>query len=477
MLKMRLQQKTLVVLGLGGLLLGGILLKAAPTWGSDLIWRGHYRIEGTLLDKPELAGDKQKAYFLHQLALMPKFVPADGFVINGRLHIMSSSLYPNSQLGATLGSGPGEKATTGGDDSNVLAQAEKMGAVKVSQLYLTWKTENGALLVGRLPLHFGLGMTYNSGQDPFAHWLENRDLVGYKFVVGNLFFTPMYGKVSGGPGLNTDDDVNELLFHGEYDNPETALAIGIFLEKRTASSTANDVPTNPFPGSTRVGSWDSQQVNFYFHTEKENYKLALEGGFRTGSMGLKVADGEISMDSTGLAIELSGKTQAEWNYGIKAGYATGDNVATTTKYEGYIFDRNYDVATLLFNHPMGQWDALQTTLLRGATTDLNGASPASNNVDNEALSNAIYLAPYFDWRRTDQTTLTIRAIYALLSQSQVSRDLGYELDLVYTYHPFPSFKWQTDFAVFAPGGAWKDGTNNFATGITYGIMTKAAINF
>jgi hypothetical protein len=446
------------------------------SWAADLIWKGHYRIEALLMDKPELAGSNQKTYFLNHMMLAPKFVPADGITLNAKLHLMSSSLYPNSQLGSMFGQGPGEVPSSNVDNSNVFAEAERMGGVRVSQLYLTWKTEYGALVAGRVPVQFGLGITYSGGQGLFDHWLNNKDILGYKFVVGNTFFMPMYGKVSEGPGIAAEDDVNDLMFHIEYDNPETNLALGAFIEKRTATSTANDAPTNPF-SATRSGEWTSQRINFLFRNEKENYRMAVEGGFFSGSTGLMVSGTEVTVDSSGLVTEFEWKAQPIHRYGVKTGFASGDNLATPTKYEGFIFDRNYEVATLLFNHPMGQLDILQTTLLRGATTEIGGSSPSSNNVDNDAVSNAVFFAPYYTYQWKDNLDFTSRFVYAIANSTIDNNDLGFELDFILNYQPIPNLNWQTDVAIFVPGGAYRGGANNYATNAIYGMMTKVAISF
>ncbi len=113
---------------------------------------------------------------------------ADGLTIHSRFDIFNYDRYPNSALGQVWGLGVDSIAK---DDANVGADAPKMysrnqrfGDLRVNLLYLTYDQEFASLIVGRAPLHFGLGMNLNSGLGPFDHFLENRDLIGYKWSWG-----------------------------------------------------------------------------------------------------------------------------------------------------------------------------------------------------------------------------------------------------------------------------------------------------
>src|SRR5690606_10968130 len=123
-------------------------------------------------------------------------------------------LYSNSQIGQLWGSGIGVGGTSS-RDSNSMAENQRAETIQVSQLYLTFEQEFGQLLVGRAPLHFGLGMTHNAGFGLFDHWYDTRDLVAYKVVMGNISFTPMFAKVNEG-NINESDDVTDWIAHLQY---------------------------------------------------------------------------------------------------------------------------------------------------------------------------------------------------------------------------------------------------------------------
>ena len=75
---------------------------------------------------------------------------------------------------------------------------------------------------------------------------------------------------------------------------------------------------------------------------------------------------------------------------------------TTDEYEGFVFDRNYDVAMILFNHAVGQLNVLHTEV-NGTTSGATG-SPLQDP-DVESVSNVTYLAPYFNYKYSDRWTI------------------------------------------------------------------------
>src|SRR5690606_19678836 len=145
-----------------------------PAYAGDLEWSGVYRIEGYHVKDSNLDSGKEKNYGLHHLILRPKIVAADGLMIYSQLDIFNSAdaAYHNSQMGQVWGSGIGTGAPTNSRDSNSLAENQEAETIEVTQLYLTYIQEFGQLLVGRAPLHFGLGITHNAGRGLFDHWYD-----------------------------------------------------------------------------------------------------------------------------------------------------------------------------------------------------------------------------------------------------------------------------------------------------------------
>jgi len=456
---------------------------------TSIDWSGGYRIEYNEIDRPTLGSDdnkKRKAYALNYLYLNPKIVASDGINIVGRFDIFSNNLnaYKNSQLGSVFGKGLSDGAPAS-NGTNVNSENQDASLLRVSQLYLTVNQENAMFLAGRAPLEFGLGITHNAGTNPFDHWYDNRDLVAYRFIVDNVSFMPVFAKVSQldfGQGTITTDQI----FVFEYDNKDNGAKAGLFYQIRNSSFGSNDATTliPSIPGASSVtSSWSTKTVNLYFGRSWEAFQFKLEASFLTGDTGIVSTSNEaIKYNAYAIAGEVlfPAKDQDKWEIGAKFGTASGDNPTTTGTIEGYQMDRNYDVAMLLFNHRMGQRDFL-TTNITHATDGVNGLN-VGNSADDEAIGNAIYIAPSAKYLWTEKLDLKTTLIYAQLATApttsvDASKNLGTELDIELNYKPRERVIWSNQFGVLFPGDAWKDGASNFDNKINYGFSTKAAITF
>ena len=460
----------------------------------DMDWSGLYRIEGNFIKNSELDGGREKAYGLHHLILKPKIVAADGLTIHSRFDIFNISnsndpIYNNSQMGQVFGHGVGATVGTGvqptSGNSNTFSNKQQAETLEVTQLYLTWDQEFGSMIVGRAPVQFGLGMTYSAGNGLFDHWYDTRDLVGYKIVMGNLYLLPMYAKVNEGSLNRGVDDMSEYLIQAQYDNPETDISMGVMYTVRTSAGGDAPIQTTGQPligGTTAVneGPVNMSWVNLFALKDTERFRIGMEASFQSGKVGVATSAGgdKVSLDGFGLAGEFEYRPdQSRWKYGLKAGIATGDDPATDNKYEGYIFNRNYDVAFLLFNHPLGQNDFSRSYLIGG-----NPQNGSVETADTNTITNVTYASLYTDYKWTDKITVIGSLTSGWFAQKPSttvklgSKDVGYELDMTLRYSPKAGVVWDNQIGMLVPGSAFK-GDGIYKTGFAYGFGTRAAISF
>lgn len=467
-----------------GLAVSAIAVSASLSSAADLQWGGLYRFEGVRIENPELKSDKsEKAYMLHHLILQPKIVAADGMTIFGRFDLMNNSAFgANTQAGEFIGKGVGGGTPSSVDNSNVLSRHQNSGGLAVTELYMSWAQEFGQLVVGRAPLHFGLGAWFNSGRGNFDHYLSTLDMVGYKVVTGNLFIMPIVGKVDEG-SVDKEDDVNDYMVHVQYDNPETELSIGLLYQIRNGGG--NDIVTNTDyiggTGSAVTGNYKHNYIGIFSSQKLSSYTVAVEAGILSGETGVRssVVNGsqDVKLNAFGLAAEIAWKPEAsKWSANVKAGFATGDDPGTTDTYEGYSFSRNYRVGQLMFTHPLGQRDFLRTGLTRSV------AGSAAAQIDTETISNAMYFAPAVRYQASDAWSYGGTFVLGRMNKEPIAggstaTDLGYEFDLNITWTPFDRFTWTTELGLLLPGETWKAGPANLDNAFAYGITTKAAIRF
>lgn len=467
--------------------MGLVALMSLQAQSADFEWSGIYRIEGNHIKNSELdSRGRQLDYGLHHLSLRPKIVASDGITIYGQFELFTNSAYPNSQLGQELGSGVNNDGTpnvsTSADNSNALSGNQASEALLISQLYLTWTNEYGALIAGRAPLHFGLGMSYNAGRGLFDHWFDNRDLVGYKVMMGNLYILPMYGKVAENDRARAED-INDYMVQLQYENPETDLEMGVFYRVRKSGDDGSDVPvgTDLIGGTGAItAAVNMNELNVFALKDTDRYRIGVEGAFLSGQMGAKTSSlDDVSMNGFGIAAEFEYRPEESlWKLGLKVGHASGDDPDSDNAFEGYVFDRNYDVAMLLFNRPLGRRDVLRTGVYGGGPV-----SGQINRPDVESISNVLYVAPYSRYRWSDKMSLDIGLATGWVNTdpvkstagADVGKDLGYEVDLGLSYSPRKGITWMNEFGMLFPGSAFD--FNNDGPSFAYGYTSRAAISF
>jgi hypothetical protein len=456
----------------------------------NIQWGGNYRFEYVELDKPTLASPSgKKAYFLNHLSLSPKIIAADGINLVGRFEVFPSSQYPDSQVGGVLG-GTSSESANGNTGSAVANGRKTSSSLEVNQLYATIQQEYGSILVGRAPLEFGLGITHNAGDGLFDHWYDVRDLIGYKFHIGNLSIMPVIAKViKESNALGTEGQ--DMIWNVEYNNEETASRFGLFHQTRNVVLEANDSwKTFGSSPASITGGYNVQSVSILLGRAWPSFEFQIEAGFLSGGTGVTGAAGdEVRLNGYGIALELEFPREAsKWDWKLRAGVASGDN-PTSDNFEGFAFDRNYNLGFLLFNHPLGQYDLLNTRPFRNRDVTSSCASAntcptysVSSAADEEAISNAIYVSPVLDYVLNDQWTLTNTLVWAQMqtlptSIQDTSKDLGLEWDLGFNYKFTDSMIWANELGLFFPGGAFKEGSSGRSNDFTYGFQSRFAITF
>ncbi|MBC87293.1 MAG: hypothetical protein CL677_08955 [Bdellovibrionaceae bacterium] len=455
-----------------------ILLTGPLASASGVEWSGNYRFEFVNIGNSELDSEKSsKEYMLHHLVLRPRIVASDGLNIYSRFNIFNSSV--TDQVGQTLGGDTMGETTF--EDSAVTTDRQNPETILVNELYLTLNNEFGQLIVGRVPIHFGLGIAYNKGDGAFDHYFDNRDMVAYKMVFGNIRVTPSLAKTVEGRLNSGAEDASEYNLQVDYTNPGNQLAMGLFYQMRRVNKAAiNTNINNLIGGASSTISEDASfnQLGVYVDRDRENYRIGFEAQFRDGKSGIKTALGDsVEYKGTGLALEFEHRPQGKsFVWGIKAGQATGDDSGSDKSYDGFIFDRNYDIAMMLFNHQLGNADFLQTGFIGGGG---QGGANGNTGYDVEAISNATYIAPYFNYQWKPKWLVTAKFVTGTLNQefNDGDTDLGFEVDLGLNYKSDDNFVWVNEVGFFTPGKAFEGGSSNFDTDSALGFVSKIAITF
>lgn len=466
------------------LVVGAFFLVSLSAPAMNIDWSGLYRFEWFELDKPSLSNPKgRKAYGLNYLSLKSKVIASDGVNIVSRFDVLTpeDSTYYNSQLGQMWGTSS-PMNTRSVNENSAYAQSMGNGLLRTSELYLNIDREYNGIVIGRAPFEFGLGMDYNAGHGDFDHWSTTRDLVAYKIISGNISIMPMISRLyqkSPAQGNTITEEVLRI----DYNNADSKSILAGQMVRRKGvkeailGSTGGSFPS--FPHATQAGGGMSiQDVNVYFERGWEDLSFKLEVGFLSGDTGLMTAANEsILLSGYGVAMELQmPHLSTDMYLNIKTGLASGDD-RSTKDFEGYAFNKNYDVAMLLFNHRLGKDDLFGTNYLKETANH-----DVDNSMDDEMISNAFYLSPSLGYKWNENLDLVNTVTYAqvLINSTNVSdikKELGLEWDIELVYKPTKNIKWINQLGLLSPGAAFEASNTEFERGLTYGFGSRAAISF
>ncbi len=465
---------------------------------ADITWEGRYRANLNYLTNVDLGDGGDKDYILHHLILTPKIILADGFELVSTVDIFNDGGHavPGSQAGQSFGGQSTNASSVYGADGSVALtdnQIAKVRDANVRELYLVYKHSGGRLKLGRVPLNFGLGINLNDGNGLFDHYFDNRDMISYEVYMGNIKIQPYLARITDGFNTSTDEAANEFGFIVDWERPESNVRLGVMALNRHVPGDLNsgdqDLATSGAANYQKYGLFVERVAN-----KDSNMRYALELGLNSGKLGLNSSGEEINYDGYGLAFEMDYLTP--WKglkVGLKSGYASGADASRDDSFSGFAFDRNYNVGMILFNHPLGNkdLDLFSTTAFGRQGANAGAGFETNRTIDSESISNTLYLSPYVSYDFSPKWNFTTSVLWAQLENSSVnspffalpttnldvSRDLGFELDVSITFKPFELLTWETQIGAFFPGSAFEGGSESFDTKTVFGGVSRLSLSF
>lgn len=471
-----------------------LLLLTTQAALADVTWKGLYRVEGNYFKNLGFTKGTGKEYALHHLVLSPKIVLLDGFELVGAVDVFNQGDFSaaGSQAGQSFGAGftPPTGAFYGADGAPALVdhQINKVRDLNIRELFLKFSHTGGELIVGRAPLHFGLGMNVNAGDGDFDHWFDNRDMVAYSVYMGSLSFQPYVARIT--DGFNTDGDAaSEYGVTLKFSKPENGLEMGaLYMARHTPGSiNQGQLATSGAASTQRYGAYFERQ------TPGSSFRYAFELGLNGGNLGRNGTGDKISYDGFGFVAEVDYETPLRGlSLGLQAGFAGGQDGSKDDGYSSFAFDRNYDLGVIMFNHPVGHpdLDLFGTTPYgkQGAYYG-SGSYKVQNSIDTETVSNVMFAAPYVAYQGGTSWSLKSKWIWAQLDKDvvnsvlyatvdpalNVDKALGFEWDISFIYKPFEKVTWDTTIGVLFAGDAFKGGANNYDTKTIFGGASRVSI--
>lgn len=412
---------------------------ALPASAAEVVWDGHYRGEMHFYDSLSLSNTNANAegassWFEHKARLRPGFLLSEHVGFYTQLDLLPSVVWGDSP--ATI-----VDLTTGDEIPLVYNQtveppttsdgASTLQNIRLSRLWgEVWFHKIGRLRFGRMPVEWGSGMVFNAGNDPSDDYGDTEDRIQFTGKAGPVYVMGAFGVPYEGYVGETDDMRSVT---GSVAHFTEQASIGVY-------------------GTYRWQGYEDDRVGVFVGDlwgKAELGPVSLEGEFAAvlGSGDLDTGANDVSISAFG------GNVQAvlvadRFELGVGTGLAGGDKEPDDKKLHTFAFDRDFDLALLMFEQPM---PLLSATVNNDSNEGRNTGAVRTDN----GLSNAVYLRPSVGYRVRDDFTarLSLFAAQAARLPEDESDNKGYgsEIDLQLDYRPFEHFRVEGIFGTFFPG--------------------------
>lgn len=392
---------------------------------------------------------------------------------------------------------------------------QSRGSVITAQRFWgEFQTDFGLVQVGRMPLQYGLGIVWNSGDGLFDRYQSTGDAIRYLAKLGSLTFAPAFVKYStgnslagacsvgaGGPcNVSTGNgSVYDWSLMVKYEVLDEDLELSVNLIRHIINPAQDPFSGYLIPGApnTPAVSGGSVTTTWDIFAKKRLGKLTLAAEVPIASGDV----GGIKRSSVGVAVEATYKASEGLEAMLKAGRAPGQDGfpvgSTPAELNAFFFNPNYRLGMVMFGYQLNNFVGPHT-LNNPATSPTQLASPFDNpivNTNYAALGTTIGLGskwsmrPAFVYAMADKVAEGgqnfynpwTRTFVTNASNTTQSKDLGWEFDLGFTYKMDDAFTFAFDSGFYMPGGYYEfsnlaNGAAN-DTGLVFANALRVSVSF
>lgn len=386
-------------------------------------------------------------------------------------------------------------------------RGEKREWLKVNQAFVQYESgEAGRFRAGRIPRHWGLGIWLDDEWKPEGGTRSTSDAISYMVDFPSaLSATAYWEKISEGSLSSRSDDADALtaeiliadeltdggssglsrklgLAFSKYDHSDSSTELkildifGVFSFGRAAMEAEVNWPT----GKTKsfnfasMGGEEAQQNGPLYARESqavEGLNILARARYQL-SGGLSAADKSIKISQTDAARLRRPTVQVAESQilSLTAGYSRGDADA---------FEKVKTKDTRITGIPMHP-------NVRPALLMFNPLSPDTAGMPGAIVRNVLFARAEYSYESPTFGMITPSVIFARLDQTNskpstaetvvgANRNIGFEVDMNYSYRTMDGMRFSLDGGLWVPGGAWESAGVKPET--VYGVRATAASYF
>ncbi len=379
-----------------------------------------------------------------------------------------------------------------GGQNQFYSNQSRGSAITAQRVWGEFVSDVGTFQIGRVPLQWGLGLVWNSGDNLWDRYMSTGDAVRWIAKFGAFTVAPSYilyttgNSIAGGGGVG---DYSVIL---KYENQEDELEAGVNLLKRVGGD--NQDYTGGAVYSPGIGGPAAMGLNYFI------YDIFARKRLNQFTLGIEIPIATGSYSGFGVATEMDWKSNDSLGLLLKAGYASGQPGSSSSSSNGvqaFYFNPNYHIGMIMFNYQLSGFAGAQTANNPG-TNPSSLKSPYDN-----PIVNAAYGSLSAQIKPSDKWTFRPALIYAIApntangsspyfynywSRSKQSftqgatnqgASLGLEADLGLSFQWDEYFTFALDTGLFFPGSFYTFSNLAAATPIhpIFATSLRVGVNF
>lgn len=417
-----------------------LLALPLPTRAAEVTWDGFYRARLDAFDSLSLSRTNEQAEggsmtLDHRLRLQPTWLIGDRVSVGTQVDLLPFVNWGDEPV-EQADPATGEALPRIFDDAvqppTTSEGGATLGNLRVTRLWGQLETDWGRVRVGRVPVHWGSGMVFNSGDAPDSEYGDTADRVMVAGRASDVYLMAAY-EVRYEGYVGQPDDYRAVVGSVAYEAEQAG--IGFYNTYRWANY-----------DDAKVGLWIADVAGHAdagpLHLEGEFAAVIGQGDLSTGANDVNISAFGATLDSSVRMDRLV--------LGLGLGLAGGDSDPTDSKIHTFTFDPDYNVGILMFEEPM---PVLEASVLNST----NGGRETGAVLTGDGVSNAVYARPSAGWSFEEGLEVELSALLAQQARVPVTQDAarkgyGAEIDLGVRYEPAEHFELSATGALFLPGG-------------------------
>lgn len=400
-------------------------------------------------------GDCDANFQTYTLRLNPNIIVNDGVTLKGEL---STGQFRGGFAGGNSANTEG----TAGNNSYFYTTPAQRSELNVNQMYMELYADTALVKIGRMSRHYGMGLVFDNGNDPWDRFLTMYDGIEAEMKIGNFSVTPHYAKISNyNSNTNTNAgreasgslDVREMGLIAKYDNKNRDLVASVLYAKR--SSEAKNTLYNS--SSTTSDSFSRGKTSItiiepYVSKKWNKFKVSAEASLQTGDYGQVYAAGEKSkLAAQTIVAEAKYDLNPKWDIGLNVGQVSGDK-GDTSKFEATYLHPNYHVADLMFRYNYAGINEGGRSIFDSSIANAKFYKMYANyKTDKWTWKGAFIMANAMETAKSGEKAYHHEENYRYNANAKQSDSFGYEFDFGFDY------RWNPNVTISGYYAYWKVG--------------------